>query len=76
MRESSAEQRSCEDSRSTEVEFLGNYYGWNKQGYDGDVYDRGGCSPTLVASCFKGRTPKIIEVFKKGKDGTWQKLND
>ena len=74
MRESSAEQRSGEDiGDDIAVNFLGNYYGWNKQGYDGDVYDRGGCSPTLVASCFKGRTPKIIEIFKK-VDGQWMKL--
>lgn len=41
MRKPGTEQRSCEDSDNTEVQFIGNYYG-HHDGYDGSVFARGG----------------------------------
>lgn len=55
MRESSTEQGSGEDiGDDIAVNFLGNYYGWNKQGYDGDVYDRGGVFTNISGKLLQG----------------------
>lgn len=45
--------------------WLGNYYGFKGQSFDGGVYDKSAICPTLRASMCNGSVPHIIDEDKQ-----------